>query len=376
VEVLNDYVYYPDGSVEQHYKWRYCGNRHYELCNHLGNVQVVVTDKKIPHEGTDGRWAYYTADILSVHDYYAFGQDIEERSFERDNKYRYGFNGKEKNDDISSNDYDFGARIYDGRLGRWLTTDPLAAKFPQWSPYEAMHDNPIKHIDPDGMEVKDHIFRNTQGTVVGVVVAPGPDRFYTVRALPFQDQHGDHRGTGHEVAFNYQINGAVVNGYNSMTPQQKSNATPSQDQKNLNPTGNGYGLSKPSTIPGTQQTLRPPMGGGAGAAQDLINNTAPNGRNIRVFSFGTGDPGVVLHFGQNSPIPNLANAPTTLRNIPLATINSLNALTNSSTTFTLNQLQFNPLLSIPPVSGVRRTRTQAALTTFAGTVIEKSREQR
>jgi RHS repeat-associated protein len=130
-----------------HMKWRYRGNRHYELDNHLGNVQVVITDKKIAH-GSDN-WEYYTADILSVHDYYAFGQDIEERSFER-GTYRYGFNGKEKQDDIASDDYDFGARIYDARLGRWLGVDPLAAKYASISTYVFVANMPIRAIDPDG----------------------------------------------------------------------------------------------------------------------------------------------------------------------------------------------------------------------------------
>lgn len=36
---------------------------------------------------------------------------------------RYGFNGKEKDFETANDDYDFGARIYDGRLGRWLSLD-------------------------------------------------------------------------------------------------------------------------------------------------------------------------------------------------------------------------------------------------------------
>ncbi len=39
-------------------------------------------------------------------------------------KYRYGFNGKEKDKDIAPDNYEFGARIYDARLGRWMAVDP------------------------------------------------------------------------------------------------------------------------------------------------------------------------------------------------------------------------------------------------------------
>jgi RHS repeat-associated protein len=66
--------------------------------------------------------------------------------------YGFGFNGKEKDDEVkgNNNSYDFGARIYDSRTGRWLSTDPLANKFPNESPYLFAGNNPILYIDPDG----------------------------------------------------------------------------------------------------------------------------------------------------------------------------------------------------------------------------------
>ena len=66
--------------------------------------------------------------------------------------YRYGFNGKEKDSETSSDDYDFGARIYDARLGRWLGCDPQFGKYSSWSPYHFGFCNPIVTIDPDGEE--------------------------------------------------------------------------------------------------------------------------------------------------------------------------------------------------------------------------------
>ena len=75
------------------------------------------------------------------------------RSFSATNQYRYGFNGKEKTDEISSNGYDFGARIYDGRLGRWLSIDLKSAKYPQYTPYNFVINNPLNVIDPDGKDI-------------------------------------------------------------------------------------------------------------------------------------------------------------------------------------------------------------------------------
>lgn len=61
----------------------------------------------------------------------------------------------EKDDEIKGdgNSYDFGARIYDSRVGRWLSTDPLENKYPSMSPYNFVANMPIIAIDPDGKEV-------------------------------------------------------------------------------------------------------------------------------------------------------------------------------------------------------------------------------
>jgi RHS repeat-associated protein len=65
-------------------------------------------------------------------------------------KYRYGFNGKEKADEITSDGYDFGARIYDGRLGRWMSVDLITKAF--ISPYNFAANSPIQLVDPDGAD--------------------------------------------------------------------------------------------------------------------------------------------------------------------------------------------------------------------------------
>jgi len=72
--------------------------------------------------------------------------------FDVDMVYRYGFNGMLKDNEIKGkgNSYDFGARLYDSRLGRWLSLDDLAQKKPYLSPYQAMRNNPLIYNDPDG----------------------------------------------------------------------------------------------------------------------------------------------------------------------------------------------------------------------------------
>lgn len=69
--------------------------------------------------------------------------------------YGFGFNGKELDNETygEGNAYDFGARIYDPRLGRWLSVDPLFKDYTDLSPYCSMGNNPIVLVDKDGRKI-------------------------------------------------------------------------------------------------------------------------------------------------------------------------------------------------------------------------------
>lgn len=68
--------------------------------------------------------------------------------------YRFAFNGKERDDEVkgSGNSYDFGARIYDERLGKWWSVDPKFKKYPGISTYNYTFNNPIIFVDPNGKD--------------------------------------------------------------------------------------------------------------------------------------------------------------------------------------------------------------------------------
>ena len=207
------------------------GSKYYELTNHLGNVLVTISDKKIQIPSANGLTVLgYLADVTNATDYYPFGMAMPGRnshagqgswingttvvngiSYPTDlvvtdrynatppeykaattiefvgeyvdngnddyiayivdgnnpdpnpssvngtngvDAYRYGFNGKENDGDADGNCYDYGFRIYNPALGRFLSVDPLFQSYPWNSTYAFAENEPISNIDLDGEEKK------------------------------------------------------------------------------------------------------------------------------------------------------------------------------------------------------------------------------
>ena len=69
--------------------------------------------------------------------------------------YRYGFNGKEE--DVEGmggggNTYDYGFRIYNPQIAKFLSVDPLFKTYPWYSSYQYAGNSPVAFIDLDGLE--------------------------------------------------------------------------------------------------------------------------------------------------------------------------------------------------------------------------------
>jgi RHS repeat-associated protein len=128
------------------------GYKHYELSNHLGNVLTTIADNFAPHPPTGG----VLARVLSTQDYYPFGMAMTERGFveSTEKKYRYGFNGKEYDEDLGEGMMNFEARMMDNRTCRFTSPDPLAVKYPNISPFVFVANMPIIAIDPDGKDIE------------------------------------------------------------------------------------------------------------------------------------------------------------------------------------------------------------------------------
>jgi len=103
---------------------------------------------------------------------YPFGMLIESRkhlAFGGD--YAYGFNGKMVDKEVKSegNQQDYGLRIYDTRLGKFLSVDPLSREYPWNSTYAFAENDPINFIDLDGAEKA----KTKQSTTTLIVVIQG-----------------------------------------------------------------------------------------------------------------------------------------------------------------------------------------------------------
>jgi RHS repeat-associated protein len=112
------------------------GTVYYYLKDHLGSTRAMVDQNGV---------------ILARYNYYAYGEEMNSIITVGTD---YKYTGKEYDEESGLNLYYYGARYYDAKMGRFISADPFAEKYPSWSPYVYTLDNPIKHIDPDGKEVR------------------------------------------------------------------------------------------------------------------------------------------------------------------------------------------------------------------------------
>lgn len=125
------------------------GNKFYQLSNHLGNVLVTVSDKKKAISTDNTTIDHYEPVIVSAQEYYPFGMLMPGRVFNSD-KYRYGFNGQEKSNEIAGEGNHNTAEFweYDPRIAKRWNMDPRPKVWE--SPFATFSNNPVSFSDPLG----------------------------------------------------------------------------------------------------------------------------------------------------------------------------------------------------------------------------------
>ncbi|WP_158280640.1 DUF6443 domain-containing protein, partial [Pararcticibacter amylolyticus] len=126
-----DFVHTEEGKAVRNTDGSY--RYEYNIPDHLGNTRVV----------TDA-----TGNVIQEEEYYSFG--LNASLFVSGEKSKYLYNGKEQQD-VLTDQYDYGARFYDPVIGRFTTIDPLTDEYESISGYNYVLNNPILMVDPDGM---------------------------------------------------------------------------------------------------------------------------------------------------------------------------------------------------------------------------------
>jgi len=116
----------------------------FNYTDHLGNTRLSYTKDTTTS----------SLKILEENNYYPFG--LMHKGYNNlvstyNPAEKLLFNGKELQDELNLNVYDFGARMYDPSYVKTPTQDPLAEKFYSYSSYSFLNNNPIFFIDPTGM---------------------------------------------------------------------------------------------------------------------------------------------------------------------------------------------------------------------------------
>ena len=118
--------------------------------DHLGSVRAIVRNGQ----------------VIERNDYYPYGGRHANSSLTTDATNRWRFSSKEIQTIADVNLLDFGARMYDDRLCRWTTQDPMSEKYYGFSPYNYCAGEPVNHVDIKGNYTSTHT--DVDGKVVAV----------------------------------------------------------------------------------------------------------------------------------------------------------------------------------------------------------------
>jgi RHS repeat-associated protein len=140
-DIPHDHMYLEAYVTKPGYVYIYLSNENPK------QQEVYFDDLTIVHKHTP---------VIQTDDYYPFGLTIAGLSGRTENKVKnkFKYNGKELQDDLDLDWYDYGARMYDASIGRFMVTDRFSEKYYDFSPYQYGANNPVLYVDVNGDSIR------------------------------------------------------------------------------------------------------------------------------------------------------------------------------------------------------------------------------
>ncbi|MDU3627321.1 MAG: RHS repeat-associated core domain-containing protein [Bacteroides caccae] len=186
------------------------GKYHYYLKDHQGNNRVVVDE-----EGT----------VEEVNHYYPFGGVFSSTG--------------------DAQPYDYGARMYDAALGRFMKTDRFSEKYVSLSPYQYGANNPVNNIDVNGdsITVLNYGYIRKQHMAILIQNDAGEWQYFSV--------NGDNVYVSGEFSGGRKFNDIAVGEFDS--PQEFLNSPYNSYGASDDMSINTYGFSEGYMIPTSKE---------------------------------------------------------------------------------------------------------------------------
>ena len=202
------------------------GKYHYYLKDHQGNNRVVVDE-----EGT----------VEEVNHYYPFGSVFSSTG----DAQPYKYNGKELDRKGGLDWYDYGARMYDAALGRFMKTDRFSEKYVSLSPYQYGANNPVNNIDVNGdsITVLNYGYIRKQHMAILIQNDAGEWQYFSV--------NGDNVYVSGEFSGGRKFNDIAVGEFDS--PQEFLNSPYNSYGASDDMSINTYGFSEGYMIPTSKE---------------------------------------------------------------------------------------------------------------------------